>query len=77
MKTVIYKRLGDYYTTNEENYNARIQNARAIHKMQGFKSPQEIIEYYCTYCGSKPEDFIVVEENELYADLLMEQQEQM
>lgn len=62
MKTVIYKVEGIYYTTTEENYAAGIQNARAIHKMQDFNSPQEIIEYYCKYFGSKTEDFIIIAE---------------
>ena len=60
MKMVIYKRNGVFYTTTEENYNAQIQDARAIHKMQDFNSAKEIIEYYCTYCGSKAEDFIII-----------------
>ena len=60
MKTVIYKSEGIYYTTTEENYKAGIQNARAIHKMQDFNSAEEIVNYYCTYCGSKTEDFIIM-----------------
>jgi hypothetical protein len=59
MKTVIYKAGGIYYTTTEGNYNAAIQDARAIHKMQDFNSAEEIINYYCTYCGKQPEDFII------------------
>lgn len=60
MKTVIYKVAGIYHTTTEANYNARIQNARLIHKMQDFSSAQEIIDYYCVYFNSQPQDFIVV-----------------
>ena len=68
MKIVIYKAGGIYYTTTEENYNARIQNARAINKMQDFNSAEEIIDYYCQYFGNKTEDFIIMEEisNENY-----------
>lgn len=62
MKTVIYKAGGIYYTTTEENYTARIQNARAIHQMKDFNSAEEIINYYCKYFGSKTEDFIIIEE---------------
>lgn len=62
MKIVIYKAGGIYYTTTEENYKARIQNARTIHELIGFNSAEEIIEYYCKYFGSKTEDFIIVEE---------------
>lgn len=60
MKTVIYKAGGIYYATTEENYKARIQNARAIHKLEDFNSAEEIIDYYCTYFGSKTEDFIII-----------------
>ena len=60
MKMIIYKIDGIYYVTTEENYKARIQNARAIYKMQDFNSAEEIIEYYCKYCGSKTEDFIIL-----------------
>ena len=56
---VIYKANGIYCVTTKENYNAGIQNARAIHKMQDFNSAEEIIEYYCKHFGSKPEDFII------------------
>lgn len=59
MKMVIYKQLGEFYVTNEENYKARIQNANKIHHMQDFKSAEEIIEYFCKYFNSKPEDFII------------------
>lgn len=62
MKMIIYKALGIYYATTEENYKARIQDARAIHKLQDFSSAQEIINYFCTYCGSKPKDFIIIAE---------------
>ena len=61
MKIVIFKQGGTYYTTTEENYNAKIQNARAIHKMDNFNSAEEIKDYYCEYFGSKPKDFIVIE----------------
>ena len=60
MTTVIYKVNGIYYTTSEANYNARIQNARAIHKCDGFGSAEEIIDYYCRYFGSKPDEFIII-----------------
>ena len=61
MKTVIYKGNGIYYTTSESNYKARIQDARAIHKMADFVSANEIIDYYCKYFSSKSEDFIIQE----------------
>jgi hypothetical protein len=61
MKIVIYKVGETYYATNEANYNAKIQNARAVHKMDDFNSAQEIQDYFCEHLGSKPEDFIVIE----------------
>ena len=57
---VIYKANGVYCVTTEENYNARIANARAIHKMQDFNSAEEIVDYYCKHFGSKPEDFTIM-----------------
>ena len=60
MKMVIYKTCGCYYVTSEENYNAVVQNARGIHQMQDFDSAEEVIEYFCTYFGSKAEDFIII-----------------
>ena len=60
---VIYTAAGSYYVTNESNYNAVIQNAKEIHKMQDFNSAEEVIEYFCTYFGSKAEDFIIIGEN--------------
>lgn len=78
MKTVIYKSNGIYCATTEGNYKARIQNARAIQRLPDFESAGEIIEYYCENFGSKPEDFIIVaDENELLEDLHLEQLEQM
>ena len=62
MKIVIYKAEGIYYTTTEKNYAAGIQDARAIHKMESFSSAEEIIEYYCKYFRSQPEDFIIIDE---------------
>ncbi len=77
MKIVIYKVNGIWHTTTEENYNARIQNARAIHKMQDFNSAEEIIEYYCKYFKSQPEDFIVIKSLGFLDELHLEQTEQM
>ena len=60
MKTVIYKENGTYKTTTEENYNARIQDARRIHTMHDFESEEEIMEYYMKYFGSGKDDFIII-----------------
>lgn len=61
MKTVIYKVSGVYHTTTEENYNARIQNARNIHTLKDFESAEEIIEYYIKWFQAKREDFIIID----------------
>lgn len=61
MKTVVYKDFfGDFCMTSEENYNARIRNARKIQKLSGFQSAEQVIDYCCKYCGKNPSDFIVV-----------------
>lgn len=63
---IIYKVEGIYYVTTEENYWATIQNTRGIHKMQDFNSAEEIIEYFGTYCGNKPEEFIIIDGRNSY-----------
>lgn len=62
MKTIIYKENGTYKTTNEENYNKVIRNAREICSWENFETAEEIINYLVMYCGSKysREDFIVI-----------------
>ena len=61
MKVVIYRVDGILHTTTESNYNAVVQDAMLIHKMDGFNNPQEIIEYYSKYFGSNTNDFIIKE----------------
>lgn len=62
MKLIIYKVDGIYCVTNENNYNAEIQNAREIQKMKDFASPEEIIDYYCAYCNKTSDDFKMTKE---------------
>lgn len=57
---VIYGSLGGLKCTTKENYYSAIQDARKIMDCKDFENPQEIIEYYCKYFHSKPEDFIVI-----------------
>ena len=45
MKMVIYKTLGGYATTTEDNYVAPIQNARKVHKYGSDWTVQDIIDY--------------------------------
>ena len=61
MKTVIFKTLKGYATTSEENYNSRIRNERKVTDCSAFGSTTEIIDYYCKYFGSKPEEFIIAD----------------
>lgn len=61
MKTVIYKENGFYKTTNEENYNKVIRNARQINTLYTFDNAEEIMEYYIKWFNCKKEDFIVIE----------------
>lgn len=59
MKTVIFK-LGDtYYTTTARNYNAKHRNFNLVNELRDFKTPQEIIDYFCKNFGAKTEDFII------------------
>lgn len=43
-----------FYVTSKENYDAR-----KIHKMDGFSTVQEVIDYWQKYFGIQPEDFII------------------
>jgi predicted glycosyltransferase len=60
MKLVIYKSNGIWYVTPKENYEARIQNARAVIKMADFNTAEEIINYYCKNIKISRDDFIVI-----------------
>lgn len=59
MKTVIYKSLGTLCMTSEENFKARIQDARKVQEMRDFETPEEIIEYMVKYCRADRNDFII------------------
>ena len=48
----IWKEGGEWFGTNEENKNARIKNARAILKFQGFDTEEEVREYIEKYFGT-------------------------
>lgn len=61
-RVVIYKENGVYKTTPESNYNARIQNARKIHKIDWANSPKDIIDYFIKYgLANSSDDFKIVE----------------
>lgn len=61
MKLVIFKHGNALCVTPEDNYNARIMNARKVQNCADFGNAQEIIDYYVRWFGSKPNDFIVKE----------------
>lgn len=61
MKTIIYRVNGIFKTTTEENFNARIQNARQIQTWTDFESAEEIIDYCIKYFKANKEDFIVID----------------
>ena len=61
MKLVIFKHGNILCVTPEDNYNARIMNARKVQNCKDFGNAAEIIEYYVRWFGSKPDDFIVKE----------------
>lgn len=60
MKMVIYKNetFNEYCVTTWDNYNIPAQDARMIQRLPASEwTVQGIIDYYCQYCGCKPEDF--------------------
>lgn len=61
MKLVIYKDLSGYCVTTECNYNAVIQNARAIIKHYAFATADDIIDYYVKYYNESRDNFIVID----------------
>lgn len=61
MKLVIFKHGNTLSVTPENNYKARIMDARKIQSCAEFEDAQEIIEYYVRWFGSSPDDFIVKE----------------
>ena len=61
MEMVIYKSLGVWHCTTKANYTSMIQDARLIQKLADFDNPQEIIEYYCKYFNSKPNEFTIID----------------
>ena len=50
---VIFKQNGKWKGTLEENYNARIQNARVFTTFEGMRNKKDVIEYLNKYCGMK------------------------
>lgn len=61
MKTVIYKQMGEYRTTSEQNYNRSTQNSFKIQKWRGFPDAKSVIDYCIKYCRCNEEDFIIID----------------
>lgn len=61
-KNIIYKQMDVLCITTEENYHTRIRDARKIQKMDGFNTPEEVIEYYNRWFGTTDDDFIIIKE---------------
>ena len=60
MKMAIYKNetFNEYCVLTRKNYNSYVQNARKIQRFPADEwTVQDIIDFYCQYCGNKPEDF--------------------
>lgn len=59
MKNVIFNHCGTLAITTLDNYSRRIMNGNDITTCPAFNSPDQIIEYFSTYCGYSKNDFIV------------------
>lgn len=60
-KYIIYKTAFGYKGTTEENYNARIQNARKIKDFSAFDNTNDIIECLVKYCGIEHDNIIIID----------------
>lgn len=65
MKQVIYKNHTDdaFYMTSKQNYDSYIQNARAIKRLDGVKTSNDVFEFIekaCAWWNMKETDFIVI-----------------
>ena len=62
MKKYVIFNAGGWKFTTAENYYSRIRNERRVTNCENFKSPAEIVEYFCeNYADMKPEDFEVID----------------
>lgn len=63
-KMVIFKRLDGYYMTDKTNYYSYIQNARAIKKLDGVNTLDDVaafIENACKWWSCSASDFELAE----------------
>lgn len=60
-KMVIYKDLGKFKVTTEENYNRAVRNAKEITDCSDFESAQAIVDYFVEYFYKTEDDFIIIE----------------
>lgn len=59
-KYVIYKVLGKYKGTPESNYNAYIQNARAVQDLSNFESAKDIMDAFIRWGWADSYDEFIV-----------------
>ncbi len=60
MKQVIFKRSDGFYMTSKQNYCSYIQNARAIKKLDGVNTINDVyqvIETFCRFYNDEPENY--------------------
>lgn len=58
MKMVVFRRNGYLYMTNEENYNAMIEDASKITSLKDFDSFDQVVDYMRKYVGTTVAQFI-------------------
>lgn len=58
MKMVIFRRNGNLYMTNEENYNAIIEDAHKVTSLKDFDTFDQVVAYMCEHSHAIPEQFI-------------------
>lgn len=58
MKMVVFRRNGYLYMTNENNYNAIIENAHETTSLKDFDSFEQVVDYMVKYTGVSRDKFI-------------------
>ena len=59
-KLVIYNSAICLAVTPEDNYHNRIMDVSRVQYCKEFETPEEIIDFYCKYCGKTETDFVVI-----------------
>lgn len=71
-KIVIFKQNGRYKATKKSNYVRRIMDANLVQDLKGFKSAEQIIDYYIKWYKGKldKDDFIIVDDTKFERKLV-------